>query len=245
MWTSLWYRLHFKIEWRWKRVNNQAVVRPSKEELAKKEKALDAVIFFRHQFISTWIQWRWSFLKRNRKKGVYESDENAFREWLDREYPNVIFEGFDKGRLGLSHLFTGIFFLVLITAILAGLTRFHLSTPRIAAWLLVWMYAGPLLRYTWLNDHSMDRKPCLNPAKWILFLINRFLHIAIIVGICGSVAVISVQLFGDICNTTFSLSPGIWALVNFLIATFFFLIWLIVIGTPKVLGARSSCLSEY
>lgn len=238
-WTSLWYRLHFTVEFGRKGVVEQSSEMPSQEQLKRKEEAINAVIFFRHCFIAAWIQWPWSLLRRSRTKGdAYVTDMEAFRRWLDKEYPDVEFQGLDKRRLGYSRIFSGIFLQVLITAILAGLTRFRFDTRSHAAWLLVWMYGGPMLRYTWLNDHTMHRKPCLNPGKWLLFFIDRMLHVAIIVGVCGGTAVICVELFGNLCNTTFSLAPGTWVLVGFSIAAFFLVTSMIVIGIPKLLGTR-------
>jgi hypothetical protein len=231
-WTSHWYWLHFKAKFGWKWIEEQSSEILSQEQLARKEEA----IFFRQRLVSTWMQWPWTVLKRDRTKDVYKAHKDAFRTWLDKEYPDVLFDGLDKKRLGISHIFSGMFLQVLMTAILAGLTRFRLGNASRAAWLLVWMYGAPILRYTWLNGHTMHRKPCLKPVKWLLFFIHSISHIVISVGVCGGTAVIGVELFGDLCNTTFSLTPGVWALVASCIAAFFLLIYLIVMGIPKLFG---------
>lgn len=236
-WTSVWYRLNFKFEFGWNKTL-QSSETASQEQFKRKEEAIDAVIFFRHRFITSWVQWPWSLMRRNRKRDTYVTDKEALLTWLRKEYPNVEFEGLDKRRIGYSYLFSGIFLLVLTTAILAGLTRFRLGTKSHAVWLLIWMYGGPMLRYTWLNDHTIQRRPCLNLGRWLLFFIDRILHVAIAVGVCGGTAVISVELFSDLCSTPFSLAPRIWALVIFSIAAFFVVTSVIVIGTPKFLGTH-------
>lgn len=227
----------------------QIQVPPGGEEIRSSEPdRIKQVIFFRHRFITTWIEWPWGLLKRPAGHPVYSTDLAAFESWVKDNYKYVRIplkresqrdrcrRGIFSARLGYSYLASGIFLQVLITVILAGLTRFKLGTPSHAGWVLAWMYCGPMLRYTWLNDHTMKRKPCLNQGKWLIFFFDRMLVVPLVVGICGGVAIISVELFGDFSNTTYSLANRTWALVAFLIGVVFFLVVLMIIGLRRLIS---------
>ena len=128
--------------------------------------------------------------------------------WLEDQYPGLYINlNHMPKKLGYSYLISGIFLQLVVTALLAALTRFNLCTPSHACWLLVWIYGGPMLRWKWLNDESIDKEPCLSAFKWVLFGIGGILSLALAVGVYGGIATICVELLGAICNAHVFASP--------------------------------------
>lgn len=113
----------------------------------------------------------------------------------------------------------GIFLQLLVTIVLGSLTHFYLGTPSRGAWLLVWMYGGPSLRWWWFAKRFTDTEPTVSLLKQGLRVLSVSSTIVIMVGLFGGITVIAVELFEASCGTPISLSPGVWILVGFLIAT--------------------------
>jgi hypothetical protein len=150
------------------------------------------------------------------------NDLARLEEWLYDQYPEI---GVNLRRmphkLGYSYFISGLFLLVVITALLGLLTRFHLGEVGQACWFLVWIYGGPLLRWKWFNDQAIQKKPCLSASKWLLFGIWGILTMALMVAVCGGIATISVNLLAAICNTTLEPTVAIWTLIGVSIAVLF------------------------
>ena len=190
---------------------------------------------------------KWGFMKRiehepktpsekelsARLKKSLEDDFEEFGKWLDENYKNITIDLSKEGRLrkqtvhsylkkktGYSYLVSGVFLQFIATTLLGALTKFRLGNRSHAIWFLVWMYGGPMLRWSWLNDNSIDKVPCLSVSKWILFAVGRFLYLAVLlVGVFGGISVICVELLEDVCNKTLSLSTSIWFAVACTIST--------------------------
>jgi hypothetical protein len=56
------------------------------------------------------------------------------------------------------------------------------------------------------------------------------------IGVYGGITVISVELLGAFCETTFSLSPGLWILVGGLILLVLLLVGLMISFSSDILG---------
>jgi hypothetical protein len=250
IWTSLCYQVYWGFGFGIGK--NQRLER---DIVDKKWRA----IFLKQNFIINQDLWlRWGIMMRNvpgppestkRKCGAFferkkrgnqalaKDDMKDLHTWLEQNYPGIQIDLENMPRsFGVSQLVSGIFLQLLVTVLLGSLTRFRLGTSGHAVWLLIWIYGGPLFRWKWLNDNSMDKVPCLNAGKWVLFGIGRVLSIALAVGVYGGIAVICVELLADICNTVFSLSPQIWILIAVLIAAAFGLI-----GGSVILFSKVAC----
>ena len=191
-------------------------------------------LFLRQTFLVTRLGW--GLTKRNILKGGDGEELVDFKAWLERNYPHLEIKFNKHKRLGYSYLVSGIFLQLLVTGILGGLTRFKLGTPSHAAWLLIWMYGGPLLRWKWLNDDTMDKGPCRSTLKWIVFGVGPVLLVVVAIGVYGGIAVIIVELLGEICSERFSLSPGIWILIGISIALAFAVVSAPIMYSRNLIG---------
>jgi hypothetical protein len=148
-------------------------------------------------------------------------EKEELETWLKDNYPGMNIKIKFESKLGYSYLISGIFLQLLITAVLGALTKFQLGNPRHSAWILVWIYGGPLLRWKWLINESLDKEPCLSARKWFFYGFTAILSISLRIAVCGGIASICVELLASICNTTFALSIGDWiALAAAIAATF-------------------------
>jgi hypothetical protein len=213
-------------------------------------------IFLRQNFLTT-MDWRlkWNYMKRKIPKDLLEKPNLLIRffryfenskmtpnehahvtkefheldKWLKDQYPEITV---DLHRIpqktGYSYLISGIFLQLVVTAILGALTKFSLGSRKHAPWFLVWIYGGPMLRWTWLNDESLDKELCLSARKWIFFGFTAILSLALLVAVYGGISSICVELLASICNTTFLFPAYIWLLIAVMIALTFATIGLLV-----------------
>jgi hypothetical protein len=170
---------------------------------------------------------------------------NLFKEWLLDNYEGVKVD-FDKvpRTLVWPRFASGVFLQSLITIMLGTLARFHVGVPSQGAWLLIWMYGAPTLRWTRLLYNSMERKACL--SLWKVGLSSGFylLALGVGIGVYGGITVISVELFGAMCYSQISLSPGIWVLIGFAIA-FAFGSAILIVFLTGVLGTRPCSCADF
>jgi hypothetical protein len=165
-----------------------------------------------------------------------EGDIRELDFWLKKHYPYVTIDlraanmPRDRGR---SYGVSSIFLLLVATVLLGALTKFRFSTANHAIWLLVWMYGGPLLRWRWLNNNTIDKKPCLSTFMWGLFGIGRLLSVVLAVGVFGGLAAILTDLFSVICGAQFSLSVPIWMGIGFAITVAYVIVNLSLIRLPR------------
>jgi hypothetical protein len=165
-----------------------------------------------------------------------EGDFKELDSWLQKNYRYVTIDlrssKMPRDRGG-SYGVSSIFLLLLATVLLGALTRFRFSTANHAIWLLVWVYGGPLLRWRWLNNNTIDKKPCLSTFKWCFFGVCRLLSVALAVGVFGGLAAIVTELFGVICGMPFSLSTPIWMAIGFAITVAYVIVNLSIIRLPR------------
>jgi len=187
-------------------------------------------LFVRQNFLSLSP---WAIMQHS-LSGQQELD--AFAQWLRVNYPGVEVDLTKlPTRLGWSYLVSGIFLQTLVTVMLGALTHFRVGITSHAAWLLLWMYGGPSLRWTWLM--TMDRDPCPSLLKWCMSLFFFFLSLLVAVGVYGGITVICVELFGAMCLIKdLSLAPKVWVLIGWLIAMTIGLAITIVAVSPQILG---------
>lgn len=209
--TDRWSSVCYEMRWRWWLGKNANP--PREHESPVNESKKKDVLFWR---ILTAIG-GWNFMIR---KNPSNEEIAQFRTWLEANYPGVEipFESSRK-RVGDSTLVSGIFLQLLVTIFLGSLTHFYLGTPSRGSWLLVWMYGGPSLRWWWFVKRFTDTEPTVSLLKHGLRVLSVCSAIVIVVGLFGGITVIAVELFEASCGTPISLSPGVWILVGFLIAT--------------------------
>jgi len=165
-------------------------------------------------------------MKRNIVGPDGRQDVKDFKKWLRENYPGVKIPLEDtSAKVGTLKLWNAAVLVAVVSAVLVGLTRFKIGIPSHACWLLLWMYGGPLFRWKWLIVESMEHEPCLSFGKWCAFELCRVLAWPILVGVYGGITVISVELLGEFCKESISLSAGIWILIGGII-----LLVLLIIG---------------
>jgi hypothetical protein len=161
------------------------------------------------------------------------NDLNEFRMWVEANYPGIKLPKTMPNRIGMSRSVNGMFMQVLVTIIIGALTRFRIGTPSHAAWLLVWMYGGPVLRLVSLIDDDVP----LSAMKQCFLVVVEILSILVAIGLYGGITVILVELFGAMCNnTTISLSPGFWILIGLLIFLAFIVVGIALSNLSRILG---------
>ena len=231
VWTSACYKLRWKF---------RSVAKPASDSSESDEGKKDWAVFLRQKFL--WrIPWRLRRAKIDEADEVYTRKLAELKIWLIEHYPHmeIQLDKLSATRLGSSVLVSNAFLQVLVTAILAGLTHGFKYKPENsdrAAWLLVFMYGGSILRWLWfVNDH-MDKHPCTSPVVWFLYGIGRLLQIPLAVGVFGGISVMAVELLEIICFTTYSLSPAVWTLTGVCIGLGFGLVSAIVIWTNVAVG---------
>jgi hypothetical protein len=154
----------------------------------------------------------WVVLKRERLDGN-DPDVLAFTDWMARNYPGVKipsptdpdFERFHH--VGIA---SGAFLIVFEILVLGTITRYHLSDGALAAWLIVWMYIGPIQRWTlWGNPVTLFRS-YVSPFKWVMAALNMFLLNCMTYVVLIGLVVLTFNLFGVICGVSVSFSIGLW-----------------------------------
>jgi hypothetical protein len=194
-------------------------------------------VFFREKFIWT-INWKFNCATKDQ----YDTKRPEFEEWLRNEYPEIVFEGLNKLRVrrwqGWSPLISSFIYQVLVTAMLAGLTRgFNCPSDKTsrAAWLLVFLFGGSIARLVWCINDWLDDSADVSFGKWFLFGTSRLLAALLVIGVFGGISVVLVGLVEDICSAQDTLGPSVWTLVSVCTCLFFSLLSLIVIKGPDMI----------
>lgn len=177
-------------------------------------------------------------MKRDLKEN---GDIEEFKEWLKKNYPRVNIPIDDAhAKVGHSKLWNGMVLVAVVSGVIGGLTRFKVDTPSHACWLLLWLYGGPLFRWKWLINDSMDNQPCLSFGKWCVYETFRILSWVIMVGVYGGITVIVVELFGAFCGRSISLPAGIWIVIGMIILSTLLIIGSTISFYSKILGTSVS-----
>lgn len=228
IWSPVCYQVRWKL--RYGKISNPAPIKESEENENMKNRA----IFLRQKFI---VNVTWNPIKHNLEETCVE-DIEEFRTWIKTNYPAIkLPDDFLHSRIGHSKLWNGVLLVIVVTAVIGGLTRFRVGVPSHACWLLLWLYGGPVFRWKWLVNQSVDNKPCLSYLMWLLYEFCRALGWLILIGVYGGITVISVELFGAFCEErTISLSPGVWVGIGAIILSVLGVLGIIVSYYAYILG---------
>lgn len=225
IWTTTCYELEWKLRGRHA---FRYQLRETPENEARK---------YGTTFLKQWSlrQQDWKPMKRSISGESASGDLSKFRMWVEANYPEIKLPKTLPDRIGVSRSVNGMFMQVLVTIIIGALTRFQIGTPSHAAWLLVWIYGGPVLRLVSLID---DYVP-LSAMKQCFLVIVEIVAIFVLIGLYGGITVILVELFGSMCNnTTITLSPGIWILIGLLIFLAFIVVGMVISYLSVIVGNK-------
>lgn len=210
-------------------------------------------LFLKQEFISRAS--RWNLQKRYLTGVSGAQDIKNFRAWFTNNYPGVEIHagdwpktvelaGFVKqagrksewilnGKLGIA-----MWLLLVVTAIVGGLTKMQVGQKSHACWLLVWLYGGPAFRWKWLFVHSFDKEPCRSLWKWCIYELCQLLVWLVAFGVYCGITVICVELFAAFCggpNFTITLGVQYWIAVGISIAAGLLLVGIVIAFSTEIL----------
>lgn len=231
-WTSVCYDVTWKFIFG--KPKSQDLNQPVREVPPVTEDLKKRAIFFRQKFL---FQFHWNLMKRDLSGPSGKEDINQLKTWLEANYPGITIPLDNMNEwVGYRRLISGIVLQVLVTVLLGALTRFRIGNPNHAAWILVWMYCGASLRWVSLIIESFNKVPCMSRLMWFFFGLGMAYDGLVVVGICGGITVIIVELFQAMCGTPFSISAGVWILIGVLISVTFGLAFFVVLYSSRIVG---------
>jgi hypothetical protein len=238
-WTSVCYDVTWKFVFG--KAKEPGLTEPVHEVTAAAEEEKKRAVFFRQKFL---FQFGWKLMRRDLSGPPGQEDLNQLKIWLEANYPGIDIPLNDMNEwIVYWRLISGIVLQILVTVLLGGLTRFHVGNPNHAAWILVWMYCGASLRWVSLIIEALNKVPSLLRVTWFFFGLGIIYDGLVVIGICGGITVIVVELFQAMCGTPFSISPGVWILIGVVISVTFGLAFLVVFYSSRILG-MTFCLSD-
>ena len=181
---------------------------------------------------------------------VPELEETRFKSWLSQNYPYLNTDDFSfPTRLVMGSSWSSIFLIPAATLMLGLFTHFHAAEKTRVAWFLIWMYGMPVISLSYPVVYAIERRWPLREAArrtWTVHVVLGVgavifitLHGAILVGIFGGTAEITVVLLESMCAGNWTFADSTWLKIGF---TTFFVFVAIYFTICAVFGTLSTYL---
>ena len=179
-------------------------------------------------------------LEEGRRRGDethFDGDQDlqaALREWLRQKYPSleVSFDSPTQRRVRISRLISSLFLQSLETLIIGLLTHFYVGIASHAVWFLIWLYGMATLRFLLPRNLNPKRSP------WYHWVLHGIILVPLSVGIYGGITVIVVELMEEMCESVWSISPGVWVIIGASVATSLGLCFYLILGFFGILSTH-------
>lgn len=191
--------------------------------------------FLRQRFL---YQFNWRLINGpDFSKYPSQSQISEFRTWLNANYPGVEIPLDDLNpQLWQSALVGGIILQILVTVIVAALTRFQVDNPSHAAWFLIWLYGSSALRWMWLISTYIYSNPCESLWKWLCFWSIVVFEICLAGAMCCAITVLLVDLFETFCIPAIPIEAGVWVLIGVLVIVAFAVATAVIVNLESIVS---------